>query len=67
MKEKIAESGTEVSNVRFPYSVCSTMDRIEETLSAWIEDQNQRYNYYYYYYFNFLSWLDNPCGLRPSP
>ena len=26
-----------------------------------------RYNYYYYYYFNCLSWLDNRCGLRPSP
>jgi hypothetical protein len=71
--KKFAKSGTEVRNIRFPYSVCSTVDRMEKTSSAWIDDQNQRYNYYCYYYnyhhyhYYYLSWLDNPSGLRPSP
>jgi hypothetical protein len=49
--KKIAKTGTEMSNIRFPYLLCSTMERMEKTLSAWIEDQNQRYNVYYYYYY----------------
>jgi hypothetical protein len=52
--KKIAKPGTEVSNIRFPYSLCSTMERMEKTLSGSIEDQNQRYNVYYYYYYYYL-------------
>lgn len=34
--KKNTKSGTEVSNIRFPYSVCSTMDRMEKTLNIFI-------------------------------